>query len=314
MKKYFIFALLLLFVLVVAAGCGSDVGTEASTDGDGLNFVLVSPLVGHPYWVAVEDGMIAANEELGVQTQYVGPVELNLNEQINFIETAIASQVDGIITMALDPEAFTPIIDRAVAAGIPVVLIDSDAPESERNFYAGTSNFQAGYEAGRAMAMSTGGVANIGVITGAIHAPNLIERIDGFRAAIEDYPDMVILAVEPADSDLLLGTQRAQTLLLTFPEIDAFFGVTAEAAQAAAIVAEEQDLVGNVTIVGFDDMEETLEFIRAGVIYATVVQRPFMMGFLGVELLYQFHAGTAPQDPIVDTGVTVVTLENVNDH
>lgn len=301
---------LLIFSLVVVA-CGNGGG---GGDDETLNFTLVSPLVGHPYWVLVEDGMNAANEEFGVNTQYVGPTEINIDEQISAIETAIAAQVDGIITMALDADAFTPVINSAVAAGIPVVLIDSDAPNSDRNFYAGTSNFAAGYEAGRAMIEATGGSANIGVITGAIHAANLNERIDGFREAIADYPDMVILAVEPSDSELLLGTQRAQSLLLTYPELDAFFGVSATDAQAAAMVVGEQNRTGEIAIVGFDDMDETLEFIRNGEIFATVAQRPFAMGFWGVELLYRIHAGTEPADPIVDTGVVVITIDNVDDY
>ena len=310
MKKRVLLILGLLAITLVVVGCG---GSDADANEE-LNFTLVSPLVGHPYWVQVEDGMLAANAQFGVNTLYVGPTALSVSEQISAIETAIAAQVDGIITMALDPVAFTPVINRAIEAGIPVVLIDSDAPDSNRNFYAGTSNFAAGYEAGLAMIEATGGTANIGIITGAIHAPNLIERIDGFQAAIAGHPGMVVLAVEPSDSDLLLATQRAEALLLTFPELDAFFGVSAPDAQGAAMVVVEQNLAGDIAIVGFDDMEETLDFIRDGVIFGTVVQRPFMMGFLGVELLYQIHAGTAPDNPIIDTGVVVVTIDNVDNY
>jgi len=288
--------------------------TGVADSGATLQFVLVSPLVGHPYWVEVEDGMLYGDSQFGVETQYVGPSELNINEQINMIETAIVQQVDGIITMALDPEAFVPVIDRAVDAGIPVVLIDSDAPDSNRNFYAGTSNYAAGYEAGRAMIEATGGNANIGIITGAIAAPNLNERIDGFRSAIADYPDMVILAVEAAYADLLRGTESAQTLLLTYPEMDAFFGASATDALAAGMVVSEQGRADEFTIVGFDDLDDTLTYIRDGIIHATIVQRPFEMGRLGVELLYRIHQGEAPNEDVIDTGVIVVTIDNVDSY
>ena len=70
----------------------------------------------------------------------------DVDAMVKYIDTAIASKVDGIITMALSPAAIGPAIDRAVDAGIPVVLVDTDAPESKRAAYVGTSNYDAGYE------------------------------------------------------------------------------------------------------------------------------------------------------------------------
>jgi len=326
MKKVFALSLAVA-MLVFAAACASQSNPSAPAEGNQTTgsgesdseakiyrFTLVSPLVGHPYWVTVEDGMKAGNEQFGVDTQYVGPTEINIDEQIKDIETAIASKVDGIITMALDPTAFTPVINKAVAAGIPIVLIDTDAPDSDRNFYAGTSNYAAGFEAGKAMIDATGGNANIGIITGAINAANLIERIDGFTDAIKDQPNMQILAVEPSDTDLLKATEKAQSLLQTYPDLDAFFGVSASDVQGAAKVVIEQGRVGDISLVGFDDMDDTIAYIKDGVIYATIVQKPFEMGRLGVELLVRIMEGTAPTEQIIDTGVTIVTKDNVDNY
>ena len=157
-------------------------------------FTFVSPLAGDPFWMEVEDGMKAANAQYDVSTMYIGPTFISIDEHIKYIEIAIASNADGIITTAPDPEAFTPFINKAVAAGIPVVLLDADAPDSNRNFYAGTSNY------------------------------------------------------------------------------------------------------------------------KGGVIHAAIVQNPFEMGRLGVELLYQIQEGMGPYEQIIDTGVTVVTANNVNNY
>ena len=307
MKKYLVGLLCAMMVVTAFSGF-------ASADDPAYRFTLVSPLVGHPYWVTVEDGMKAGNEQFGVDTQYVGPTEINIDEQIKYIDTAIASKVDGIITMALDPAAFAPAIKRATDAGIPVVLIDTDAPESTRDYYAGTSNYAAGFQAGLATIEATGGEAKIGIITGAINAANLIERIDGFKEAIKDYPGMEIIAMEGSDSDLLKATQIAQTMLQTYSELDTFFGVSAQDVQGAAKVVDERNRIGEIRMVGFDDMDDTIRYIKDGVIYATIVQKPFEMGRLGVELLYQIKEGTAPAEPIVDTGVTVVTKDNVDSY
>ncbi len=310
MKK--VLALLLVMLMIVSLASVSF--AEEVTASETYRFTLVSPLVGHPYWVSVEDGMKAGNEQFGVDTQYVGPTEIDVYSQINYMETAIASKVDGIITMALDPEAFEPVIAKAVEAGIPVVLIDTDAPDSVRNYYAGTSNFAAGQAAGEAMIEATGGVAQIGLITGAINAANLNERIDGFTDAIKDQPGMEIIAIEASDTDLLKATEKAQTLLQTYPEMNAIFGVSATDVQGAAKVVVEQNKVGEIALVGFDDMDDTIQYIRDGVIYATTVQKPFEMGRLGVELLVRIKEGCAPEEAIVDTGVTMVTAENVDSY
>lgn len=327
MKKLVSILIVISLVCICMVGCAPAGGASASetpaagsqvadggTSAEEYRFTLVSPLVGNPYWVTVEDGMKAGNEQYGVDTQYVGPTEINIDEQIKYIETAIASKVDGIITMALDPEAFTPVIDKAVDAGIPVVLIDTDAPDSKRDYYAGTSNFAAGQAAGESMIEATGGNAKIGIITGAINAANLNERIDGFKDAIKDEPGMEILAIEPSDTDLLKATEKAQTLLQTYPEMNAIFGVSSTDIQGAAKVAQEQNKIGEITLVGFDDLEDTLKYIQDGTVYSTVAQKPFEMGRLGVELLMQIKEGTAPEEKVIDTGVTVITKDNVDSY
>lgn len=330
MKKILSLILLVTFVFTLLVGCGATpaetpkaaepaktaesakAAEPAKADAKPLRFTLVSPLVGHPYWVMVEDGMKAANKEFKVDTQYVGPTEISVDEQIKFIETAIASKVDGIITMALNPEAFTPVLDKAVAAGIPVILIDTDAPKSKRNVYAGTSNKQAGMEAGKAMIKATNGKAVIGIITGAIDAANLNDRIDGFKEAIKDQPGMKIVATEPSNSDLLKATEKAQSMLKAHIDINAFFGVSATDVVGAAKIVEEQKLTGKVALIGFDDMPETLDYIKKGVVYGAAVQKPFQMGYLGVKLLKDIKDGKAPTNSIIDTGVTIVTKDNLD--
>ncbi len=332
MKK--MLSLLLAIVMVFAMGaCAAQPATEAPAEKEPaaetpeaeapeaeaeseepLQFAFVSPLVGHPYWVTVEDGVKAGSEAYGVDTMYAGPTEINIDEQIKSIETAIASKVDGILTMALDPAAFGPVIQKAADAGIPVVTIDTDAPESPRSYYAGTSQFSAGQEAGKAMIAATGGQANIGIITGAINAANLNERIDGFMDAIKDEAGMKVLVTEPSDTDLLKATEKAQSMLQTYPEMNAIFGVSATDVQGAAKVVIERDLVGEIALVGFDDMEDTLTYIKDDVVYGTIVQKPYEMGRIGIELLYQINEGTAPEETVIDTGVTTVTKDNVDNY
>ena len=235
-----------------------------------------------------------------------------MDAMVKYIDTAIASKVDGIITMALSPAAIGPAIDRAVDAGIPVVLVDTDAPESKRAAYVGTSNYDAGYEAGKAMIEATGGKAKIGIIRGTIGQETDNDRIKGFEDAIKDEPDMEILTTEACNSDMLTGTQKAQDMLKAYPEMTAIFGSEGTGAVAAGKVLEEQGLSGTITVIGWDDTDECLDFIRTGVVKGTIVQKPDFMGRKAVELLTRIKNGEELTETVIDSGVTFVTAENVD--
>jgi len=284
-----------------------------SAEGQPLRFTFVSPFIGHPYWDVISQGVRTASTELGVNTIETGPIgEVNFKVQAEAFEVAIASKVDGILTAALNPEVLVPLINRAVAAGIPVVLIDTDAPNSNRSAYVGTSNYDAGLEAGKVMANQMGGRARVGIVTGDPEAENLNQRVAGFRKAVALDPGIRIVDVQPGQSDLLLATTKTRAMLRAHPDINALFGVSAECAIAAGRVVEEDGLVGKITILGFDDLPETLDFIRRGVVFGTLVQGNARMGFLGIHLLFDLRKGKKPTNLVVDTGVTLVTRDNVD--
>jgi ribose transport system substrate-binding protein len=299
-------------IVSIALVAALATGLVFAQSGKQLRIAFVSPFIGHPYWVTVSDGVKKASDEIKANTSETGPIgEVNIDTQIQAIETAIASKVDGILTMALNPTAFTPVINKAVAAGIPVVLIDTDAPLSKRNVYAGTSNRDAGFAVGQALVKATGGKARIGIITGAIDADNLNQRIDGFKDAIKAQAGMKIVDLQAGNSDLLLATEKAQAMLQAHPEITAMYGTSAECAAAIGKIVQEKALVGKVTIFGFDDLDQTLDFIRKGVVFGTAVQKNYMMGYMGIKLIADIKAGKAPAKQVIDTGVTIVTKANV---
>ena len=299
-------------IAVLSPLFASGAAEKGNGADDQTRIAFVSPFIGHPYWVTVADGVMRAAGDFGVSVTETGPVgEVNIDTQIRAIETAIASRVDGILTMALNPEAFTPVINRAVEAGIAVVLVDTDAPGSDRHQYVGTSNEAAGYQAGLAILEATGGSATVGIITGAIDADNLNLRIDGFERAVSA-ESVEITDVQAGNSDLLLQTEKMQSMLQANSDINAVFGSDATGAIAAAKIVEERGLVGDVMIVGFDDLDETLQYIRDGVIYATIVQRNYRMGYQGIASLVDIIAGAPIEREIIDTGVVTVTAANLD--
>ncbi len=291
------------------AAAPTSAAPAKKANGD-WKIVMVTPYGAVPYWQQIESGMKAANKDLGTNVQYTGPSDLNLDQQLKAIDTAIASKVDGIITNGYVPQSFAPYFEKAKAAGIPVVLVDADAPDSPRVSYIGTSNEAAGEEAGKALAKATNGKAVIGVLTGPPDSVNLNQRIDGLKKAIAAYPDMKIVDTENTNVDLAQANQKAQAMFAAYPTMNAVFGASQTDIIGAAQIVEEKGLKG-MTLIGFDDATQTIDYIKKGIVTATIVQKPYMMGYKSVQVMLDVLNGKTV-DPIIDTGVTVVTKDNVN--
>lgn len=304
MKRLTIVCIVVMMVIGLLA-------TAPALGAKKLHFVFVTPLVANPYWDVVERGVKDAAKELGVQADYVGPTKLDLNEMLDFVETAIAQKVDGIGSMALNADAFAPVVAEAKKRGIPFVFVDTDAPKSQRDAYMGTDNVTAGKALGEAVAKFKKGKAKIGLMTGALDQPNLNQRIDGFKQAISKYPGMKIVVLESDMSDLQLCIQKAEAMLQAYPEIDTLVGVEGFGAPGLGRVVKEAGKVGKITVFGFDDLPDTVDFIKEGVVQGTVVQRQYMMGYLAIKNLYKLANGEKIPE-ITDTGVIVVTKENVD--
>ena len=287
--------------------------TAETKDPSEWNIVLVTPYGAVPYWQQIEAGMNAANADFGASVEYIGPADLNLDEQLKAIDTAIASQVDGIITNGYVPESFEPLFVKAQEAGIPVVLVDADAAEgSVRVSYIGTSNEAAGYQAGQAMAECMGGEGQIAIITGVIGSSNIDDRVSGFERALEEFPGLEVVTMEVSNVDLQIANEKAGAILTAYPDVVGLYGTTEPDIIGAAQVVSERGLEG-MCLVGFDDATQTLDYIRDGVIYGTIVQKPFMMGYMGVQVMLDILNGKEV-DSVYDTGVTTVTIDNVDSY
>lgn len=300
MKKIIALALVLMLAL-------SAVALAENT----RRYTLVVPLVGSEYFSLMLDGVKKADAEFGCDTQMVGTVNGNQEEMMNALAAAVAANVDGILMPVHLPDIQDGPLLAAKEAGIPVVTVDADSETSGRLAFAGTIPYEAGYKAGEAMVEGTGGVAKIAIVTsGVAEAGKLYEETEGFKAAIEGY-DMEIVTQVETKGDLLKATEQAQALVLAYPEVNGIYCLTTYDIQGVAKVIQENGLTG-ITVVGYDDPAETLDYIRSGAAYATIVQDPAMMGYLGVSLLEKINNGEALEQTIYDTGTITVTKDNVD--
>lgn len=293
-------------------------GTEIPT---GLKVAVIGKSV-HPYWANVEKGVADAAANLGVQADFFVPTQEDITAQISTMEGYIAQGYDGIAVAPSDPKAMEATIAAAMEAGIPVITLDTDAPESERLAYVGTSNKSAGVVAGEEMAKLLPDGGSVAFSTGSLTALNSLERMEGFREGMGDQ----ITVVEPVNNDKedsATALELANASLVANPDLAGAFGVYAYNGPAWAKAIREQGKEGAVKVVAFDATDEHIEFLKEGLIDVLVAQREYFQGYNSVELLTQMaamgiDAGMAaygvPADGIVDTGVDVVSLDILADY
>ena len=314
--------LLVLMAIAIVGGCGKKkMSSLAGKPGKRPDLYIEVSMLGHlDYFDDHKLGMRLVGEMLGVETDYRGPSTYNIDEMILSLELAIARKPGGLVVVGFE-ESLTPIVNKAVEAGIPVVTVDSDLPNSKRCAFVGTGNHRAGYTGGIKMAEILGGEGKVALMT-KIGQPNLEERIQGYRDAIAEYPKMQIVQVVDTASDAIRAAQAAANLMQTYPDLVGIGCVEAAGGAGAATAVKEAGKVGKVKIVAMDRGTEVLQYIEEGVITASIAQQTALMPYYAVLILHTLNhadipittnnarAGVPGCPAIIDTGVIVVDKSN----
>ncbi|WP_312097080.1 sugar-binding protein [Niallia sp.] len=250
------------------------------------HFALIGEEMDHDYWRLVGAGAKKAALENEVFVEYEGPKRSNPEEQLKLLDMAIQAKVDGIIVQALN-DNFTPLINKAVKEGIPVITIDTDAPDSLRNAYIGTDNYAAGQLAGEALVKDTGGKATIGIITGGVdNAYNQHQlRVQGFRDAIAKVEGIKIIAIDESNLTRVQAEEKAYKMLTEHRDITAFYGTSSLDGIGIVAAASSLNKQDDLYVISFDALDENIDLLNKGEINAIVAQEPFEMGEKSIELM-----------------------------
>lgn len=265
--------------------------TEVSTEKPRYHFVLVPEELDNDYWRLVESGAKDAAKHHNVLLEYVGPTQANTEEHIKTIEMAAASKVDGIMTQGLNEEQTTPLINRIIDKGIPVITVDTDAVNSKRESYIGTDNYYSGFIAGKALIEDTGGHANVAIITGRFDASHQQLRVKGFQDAVKDVEGIHIITIVESNITRVKAAEAANKVLQDYPEVNAFYGTSALDGIGIAQVVEYYNKQDEIYILAFDTIVDTIRYIEKGTIEATVVQKPYEMGYGAVKMMIDLIEG-----------------------
>jgi ABC-type sugar transport system substrate-binding protein len=229
--------------------------------------------------------------------------------EINTIENMIAKDVKAIAITPTSPAVKTA-LDKAIKAGIKVVLVDNDIPGwTGKSSVVATDNLAGGKLAGTWLADNLPAGATIGILQGRVGNPSLDDRVKGLKETLGS--KATVVAEQATDCDQTKGLNAAQDILTAHPGLTAIYGACGPpitgALQAVKAAGKKP---GAITVVGFDASPDELASIKAGDQAGSVAQFPAKMGSLGIETAVAAARGQAVQ-PTVDTGTEMVTKDNV---
>ena len=311
-----------LAVLALAAVLMSSCGARHS---DKEVYYLIASNLGLPYWQAAVAGFHHAAAQYQVTARVDGPNDHSPQDELAALQKAVAAKPAGILVSASDVSTLQPAIDAAVNAGIPVITIDSDAPGSRRLYFIGTNNLEAGRLGGRRVLEKLGGKGNVVFFTLGGQS-NTDERLKGFKDVFSTRPGINIVEVVDIQGDPRNAFDRTQQFMaLTGPKkIDAFVCLDSASGKMVADAVKRTGATDRV-LVAWDVSQDTLDSIKAGTIDATVAQKPYTMGYVGLKALDEvFHYppssltrdystdSFAPYPVFVDTGTSLVDKSNVD--
>jgi ribose transport system substrate-binding protein len=313
---------LLWFLLVGALllpllNCG---GSQHAVDE---KYFLIAINAKVPYWQEAAAGFTKAAAQLHVKAEIAGPDAYDVNAQHDQFLAVLKKKPTGILVSASDPGVLKGDIDAAIAQGVPVLTMDSDAPESRRLAFIGTDNYKAGVMGGKR-------AANLLKFRGSVmiysmpQQNNLDERLHGYKDVFETYPQIKIAEVVDIKGDPRVVFDKTTELIDKGVKVDAFICLASIAGPEVAEVLDRKHVSGKV-VVAMDTDPRTLDGIQKGIISATIAQKPFTMAFFGLKMLDDLHHYPLPSltknwsrdsfSPIptfVDTGATLIDKDNVD--
>ncbi len=279
--------------------------------------IAVLGLENNPFWIPVKEGTLKAAEELAPLNCKVDWINAGAQHTTDVfskaIEGAMAQGYDAIATVAGD-SGLAPFIDKAVEAGIPVATFNSETnTANKRLFFVGADLYQQGLTAGKQMAKVLNGKGKVAVITGFFSVEAHELRRKGFEDAIaKEAPGIKIVdRVENKDKADTAYTQ-AQDFMTANPDLSAIY-VTAGGPFGAAKAVEDAGKGGVVKIISYDFVDETMAFVKTGVITGTLGQDPYAQGHDPAVRLYNYLVGgVVPEAGRLLTRADFVTKENIS--
>ncbi|HZT98694.1 MAG TPA: sugar ABC transporter substrate-binding protein [Ktedonobacteraceae bacterium] len=309
-------AMLLLFFLVACGGGGttSTTGTTSNHASRNLKFyVITHGQASDPFWSVVKKGVEQAAKDMGVQAIYEAPSTFDMVAMSHLIDSAVATHPDGLVVSIPDPNALGPSIKAAVAAGIPVISINSGADVAKSLgvlVHVGQTEYQAGFGGGQRMAAA--GVKHALCVNQEVGNAALEQRCKGFSDAMKQGG----ATVKEIGVNLSNPTQTQQTIEAAVQHdstIDGILALGPTGATPALKALQDLNKLSQIKLATFDLSSDVLQAIKNGQMLFAIDQQQYLQGYLPIVLLtlYKTNLNTVAND-VVQTGPGFVTKDNVD--
>jgi ribose transport system substrate-binding protein len=298
--------------VALVAACGGANNAPANAGQQRLRFAVIPKSLDIPVFNYAKIGAEREARELGnVDILWNAPATADQLKQKEILESAITQHVDGISISCTNGDFLTETINKAIDAGIPVVTWDSDAPKSKRYAFYGVDDFASGKIMGEQAVKLLNGKGTVAIIT-SVGATNLQRRLDGMKEALAKAPGIQIVETFDIHEDSVRTVELIAAGTKRYPDLSAWLstgGWPVFTRNATAPVDPAR-----TKFISFDTIQPALDLLREGRVTVLLGQKYFGWGSEPVRILYDIKHGKMPATPIIDSGVDVVTRENLDDY
>jgi len=317
LKCLSVLAIVAVFLLLFAAASGNAQAGTSQKDPANANRTLVwiPKTTNSTFWLAVLEGAKKAAAELGYkEVLYKGtPSQTDIAGQVNLVNDMVSRKVAGILIAATDAKALVDPVEKAIAAKVPVVTLDSGVDSQKPYAYIATDNIAAAKTAADVLAgliNNKGIVGDIGITAGSQTGR---EREEGFVNRMkEKAPEVKVLPVQYTGCDPAKSLNIATDMLTGNPTLVGFYGACDGPGTGIAQLIKQRGLKGKIKSVSFDVSPDQFLLFLDGYLDALIVQDPFQMGYRGVFAINQVIHNQPVKDKLVAIPAKVVTLKNIS--
>jgi simple sugar transport system substrate-binding protein len=295
--------------------CGTSASGGASSDVFGSHpsykFVFVNHVTTNPFFTPTQYGIDDACKLLGCSYQWTGSENSDVNQMVNALNSAVTAKADGIAVSLVDLHAFNSPVQKALAAGIPVVAYNADAAGNKRLSYIGQDLKLAGEKMGERIVAAVG-EGEVALFIATPGSANLQPRIEGAEKAIKASGKPITIHTVATGAAVAGEESTIEAYYKSHKGTKGMYAVDGGSTESLAKVMQKLGLKGKVHAGGFDLTEQTIKLLKEGHIEFTIDQQPYLQGFIPTLQLFLYKVSNTQTGPFeANTGLKFVNKETV---
>ncbi|MDR0599637.1 MAG: ABC transporter substrate-binding protein [Treponema sp.] len=312
MKKRVLFAAVCLILALLTIPAFAQVKSTLNA-GQNAKVIFIAMDSNDLHWQKLKAGADAQAKKAKITFDFNAPATKNdAAQQTAMVEDAITKKYDVIMLAPLNAQALTPVVNKAKAAGIKVVLVDTGlANNANYDTLIATDNAAAAKLAADTLAKAIGNTGKIAIVNAQAGAGTTMTRESAFKDQIKaKYPNITIVGTQYSDGDATKAQNQARDFMTANPDLVGIYACNEGSTVGVATAVKQAQKAGKVFVVGWDLTDAIKALVNDGTVLATIVQNPGAMGTKGIDAAVALLQ-SRPVQKSVDSGITVGTKANI---